>query len=572
MDACSAIVEGCRHEVASHLWWSSFHVYIKVQRVFLEFYFAFAADTPSPGDQGADLVKPRRLRRCEIFEILGLYYTDDDTPPTARQPSSAADSQNPLPPGGVTRFGSAIVDTADALAHKSPRVEGTFMRSGIRILLAMMAILSAVVISNAATIGKSNSPNCVMVISGEIVQGDFEKFVALGKVLLPGDDGESTSHDKVCLDSPGGNLAEGVKFAKYFYHDGVGTVIDGGQKCYSACAVMFMMGTATGAEVAFANRKLHVGGKLGFHRPYIDISSGTSIDSGTLRFAYDAAFSSALDLIAVANSKAPWSSQPMMKPDLIQGMLQHIGNDMLMIDSVDKVGRWDIEVIGAAEPSLLSEEQAFYACENSLQWQNGLTTEDISYSKYSEGSSGRRSHLLTGTEQTAFQVEGLASGYAMEGCVISKKENALLGCGIDEYSDARLGQGDCDQSSYADRSVSLKKISVFNPATRLEELRPGKPSPAKQPGMARCFVIKGEHITDNEPCLIVHIDDAKMNGSASMVTHFVWPSGSKTVLVQSGSAFEINGVPTSKRKIPDRGDCYLNSATQNDFCVLANSN
>jgi len=213
------------------------------------------------------------------------------------------------------------------------------MSSGIRILLAIVATLSAVGISNAATIGKSDSSNCVMVIRGEIVQGDFDKFVALAKVLLPGNDGESTSRDTVCLDSPGGKLAEGVKFAKYFYHDGVGTVIDDGQECYSACAIMFMMGTATGDEVAFANRKLHVGGKLGFHRPFADIPSGTAIDSGALRFAYAAAFSSALDLIAVANSKSPWSSQPMMKPDLIQGMLQHIGNDMLMIDTVDKVGR-----------------------------------------------------------------------------------------------------------------------------------------------------------------------------------------------------------------------------------------
>lgn len=440
------------------------------------------------------------------------------------------------------------------------------MRSGIRILLAIVAILSAVGISNAATIGKSDSSNCVMVIRGEIVQGDFDKFVALGKVLLPGNDGESTSRDTVCLDSPGGNLAEGVKFAKYFYHDGVGTVIDDGQECYSACAIMFMMGTATGDEVAFANRKLHVGGKLGFHRPYFDIPGGTSIDSGALRFAYDAALSSALDLIAVANSKSPWSSQPMMKPDLIQGMLQHIGSDMLMIDTVDKVGRWDIEVIGAAEPNLLSEEQAFYACENSLQWQNGLTTEDISYSKNSEGSNGnRRSHRLSGNGQTAFQVEGLASGYAMEGCVISKNEKALLGCGVDEYSDARLGQGDCDQSNFGDRSVSLKKVSVFNPATRLEELRSGRSSaPAGQTGVARCLVFKGSQITDNEPCLIIRVGET--------VTNYVWPSGSKTVLVQSGGSFEINGVPTTKRAVTDRGDCYLNSVTQNDFCVLTSSN
>ncbi|RWC37782.1 MAG: hypothetical protein EOS28_31825 [Mesorhizobium sp.] len=132
--------------------------------------------------------------------------------------------------------------------------------------------------------------------------------------------------------------------------------------------------------------------------------------------------------------------------------------------------------------------------------------------------------------------------------------------------------GDCDQSNFADRSSSLKKISVFNPATRLEELRFGKTSPSVQSGVARCFVFKSGQVTDNEPCLIVHVSDAEVKGRASKITHFVWPSGSKTVLVQSGNGFEINGVPTTKRTIAGRGDCYLNSTTQNDFCVLADSN
>ncbi|RVD52376.1 MAG: hypothetical protein EOS30_11140 [Mesorhizobium sp.] len=447
------------------------------------------------------------------------------------------------------------------------------MRGSLLVLLAIVAALSAAGVTNAATIGKSDSENCAMLIRGEILRGDFEKFVALGETLLPGNDGESTSRNTVCLDSPGGNLSEGVKFAKYFYHDGVGTVIDDGQECYSACAIMFMMGTATGAEVSFVNRKLYIGGKLGFHRPFIDMPSGTSIDISAMRFAYDAALSSALDLIAIANSKSPWSSQPMMKSDLIQGMLQHIGNDMLMIDTVDKVGRWDIELIGAVLPSQLSEEQAFYACENSLQWQNGLTEADITYSKFSEVSNGsRRSRLVHEAGKTAFIVEGLAAGYAMEGCVISKMENILQGCGIDEYSDARLGMGDCDQSNFGDRSANLKTISVFNPATRLEELRSGKVTASAQRAATRCLVFKGGQVTDNEPCLIVHVGELEVKGRTSIVTHFVWPSGSKTILVQSEDSFEINGVATSKRTIADRGDCYLNSATQNDFCVLPTSN
>ncbi len=84
-----------------------------------------------------------------------------------------------------------------------------------------------------------------------------------------GFDGESSSADTICLNSPGGSVLEGVKLAKQFYKQGVGTVIPAGAECHSMCAILFMMGIAQGPEVSFVNRKLHVTGTLGFHRPIV---------------------------------------------------------------------------------------------------------------------------------------------------------------------------------------------------------------------------------------------------------------------------------------------------------------
>lgn len=448
------------------------------------------------------------------------------------------------------------------------------MRGLILIASVVVALLFPANRAVAATIEKASSPRCVIMIQGDIVEGDFDKFVSLGKLLLPGDNGESTAGNTVCLDSPGGSLSEGVKFARYFYDEGIGTVVDEGQGCYSACAIMFMMGIATGDEVSFVNRKLHVGGKLGFHRPYLRIPPGESVDVSEMEVAYDAALSGALDLIAVANSKSPWSSDPMMKPDLMQKMLQHIGEDMLMIDTVDKAGRWDIELIGMAEPSLLSEEQAFYACENSLQWQNGLTEGDITYATAGERSTGgRRSKSIAGnTNQTAYEVEGLAAGYADERCIISLKGGELFACGVDEYSDAKLGQGQCDGSSFESRGSAIDKIAVFNPSTPIAALQPGKTAAPLQSKAARCVVLKGAQIVDDEPCQIIVMGEAEVRGRPASVTHYLWPSGSKTILVRYSDGLEINGVPTAKRTVVDRGDCYVNNVTSNEFCVQAQSN
>ena len=272
--------------------------------------------------------------------------------------------------------------------------------------------------ASAAKIEKSKTDLCVVSIVGKIEPGDFEKFLAVAKVNFPGSDPATTEADTVCLDSPGGSLAEGVKFARYFYKEGVGTVIAEGQECYSACAIMFMMGKAEGSEeLTFINRKLHVHGKLGFHRPYLKIDLEEPINSKVLPDVYDGALQSALDLVAIANGPAPLSSSPMVKSDLIQLMLEHIGEDVLLIDTVDKAARWDIELIGVAPQKYLSEEQAYYSCQNSLQWRTGLTKDDIKYTPKTASEYESEISRIRSGKGIAYHVVGQNAGYFEAGCV-----------------------------------------------------------------------------------------------------------------------------------------------------------
>ena len=136
--------------------------------------------------------------------------------------------------------------------------------------------------SSAATIEVSEAETCMISLKGELVAGDFQKFLSISRFVFPEEVLESTVDNRVCLDSPGGNLAEGVLFARHFYTEGVGTVVEDGAECYSACAIMFMMGTSTGLEVGTTNRTMHVGGTVGFHRPYLDLPGGTNVDSALM--------------------------------------------------------------------------------------------------------------------------------------------------------------------------------------------------------------------------------------------------------------------------------------------------
>ena len=445
--------------------------------------------------------------------------------------------------------------------------------AGWRHLLAFVFLvlaLQAQPVGAASITGKSN-PNCAVLIRGLLGSGDFAKFLEVSKQHFPGSDGESTYRNSVCLDSPGGSLTEGVKFARYFYKEGVGTVIDAGQKCLSACAIMFMMGTARGDEVSFANRKLHVNGRLGFHRPYIRANDSIEASPDTLSASYDRAYQSALDLIAMANMKAPWTNSAMIKSDLLQAMLDHVGDAIFYIDTVDKAGRWDIDLIGYPEPRLLSEEQAFYACENALNWQVGLNAEDITYTAaIGEPVPGyRRVKPVASLDGTpAFQVEGLASGYVYEGCVISVHYDYLQGCGVDQNTNVVLGKGECDQTNHHDRRVTMSKMTALNPKTPIASLALGA-QPAGATGL-RCTVSAPDGIKiDDDPCTVSEFRNGRVvPRGATRVRHFLWPSGAKTVLVEFGNRVELNGVATLAETDPTLGQCFDNRASGNRFCFL----
>jgi len=109
---------------------------------------------------------------------------------------------------------------------------------------------------------------CSAKFSGQIEPGDFTSNIdyLIGK--------------NVCLDSPGGSLSEVTAFLELMQKiNGFGTGGDdattmstrvkSGERCESACAILFMMGTSS-YRTAYPQKILEPGAKLGFHSPFID--------------------------------------------------------------------------------------------------------------------------------------------------------------------------------------------------------------------------------------------------------------------------------------------------------------
>ncbi len=435
-----------------------------------------------------------------------------------------------------------------------------------------LAITSLGISTNAigAEIGKANDPLCLMELHGEIVKGDLQQFNTLADEILPGSDGETTWKNTICLNSPGGNLAEGTALAGEIYKRGITTIIRDGEACYSACAIMFMMGVAQGGEMGWASRKMHKNAQLGFHRPYLDIDSDEKVSIKALAVGFDEAQNALLQIFNLANSPTgPFTTRPMMKPDLVQAMISHVGNDFFMVDDVNRAGRFDIEIFGFQEPTDIDAQTAFIACDNAFYWETRLMepgSVDYLHKAYTDKDAvERQSKPVNSSYGKNYHVVSNDAGYADAECNVRLYKDKLNVCGTNNTYDTQLGSGVCDPSLEYGVLNSVSKIALWPAYSKLANL-PSKidATNALKGPRYRCVVKAEDNQTvDEEIC--VQGPGSTANGFLNI--DFVWPSGSKTVISIGKTALKINGDPAQRKYEPNNTTCFQNERTRKWFCA-----
>jgi hypothetical protein len=226
--------------------------------------------------------------------------------------------------------------------------------------------------ASAADLSPVASPSCTLLMSGPIVEGDLEKVrTALADEGFftghPGREPEGEPKAAICLNSDGGSYSEGVAIAALVYDLGVSTVVDEGMRCFSACALIFMAGRVAGAEMDYTRRRLHIRGMLGFHAPYLVVPDHL-YDAAAVARAYREANLAISDFLHIANKRGVFSpADPHIRTSLVEEFLAKDRDDMLLIDNVDKAGRWGISLFGYREPEI-TQESGFHACNNVLSW------------------------------------------------------------------------------------------------------------------------------------------------------------------------------------------------------------
>ena len=435
----------------------------------------------------------------------------------------------------------------------------------IVVFLSAISIFGHITSSKSAEISLSNDPLCLIELSGEIVSGDLARFNVLADAVLPGFDGESTKGNSICLDSPGGNLAEGTALASALYERGITTVLRDGESCYSACAIMFIMGKVQGAEMGWSSRKMHKNAKLGFHRPFLDIQSDEQISVKALAFAYDQAQENLLKIFSLANNPTgPFTTRPMMKPDLVKAMIAHEGNDFFMVDDVNKAGRFDIEIFGYDEPKEIDQRSAFMACDNAFFWETRVL--DDNTSEYIRKS---YNDIETVERQSRFVNSDFGKNYNVmstdASCNVRLINNRLMICGYNETYDIRLGSEKCDPALEDGVYNEVSKLALWPAYTKLASLPDRVNATNSLQGQRYKCVVKSNEgrILDQEICVRGEVKQT----AEFLNVDFVWPSGSKTVISIGKSSFKINGASANRRVEGSNTVCLQNEVTKNSFCT-----
>ena len=148
------------------------------------------------------------------------------------------------------------------------------------VLALVLTYFGIITVANAATITKheANNYGCTISLNGMLAAGDskaIEPLLYETYEISLSDDGRYG--ETLCLNSPGGDLNEGIKIANYVYEYYTSTEVPSNARCESACAVIFL---------ASRDPRIDPAGTVGLHAPKLTLPKGDFTEKDVEK-AYD---------------------------------------------------------------------------------------------------------------------------------------------------------------------------------------------------------------------------------------------------------------------------------------------
>lgn len=215
--------------------------------------------------------------------------------------------------------------------------------------------LIAFTAAEAAEVGPSEADRCDYHLRGLIEQGDAEKLEALQI---------NSAGITLCLDSPGGSLAEGKRLFDVIWDRDIAIAVLAGERCESACSLAFLAGSMRVGSwaVRMQARYLSVGGNLGFHSPSLELPDGRTYSSREVNTAFEVALRAAESFFEVKLTEQHGTKA--MTDFLYQRILGTRPDSMFYIETVGDAVLANISLSGAELPKEITKQEIANICDN----------------------------------------------------------------------------------------------------------------------------------------------------------------------------------------------------------------
>lgn len=219
------------------------------------------------------------------------------------------------------------------------------------------------------TPGGTQIMGCDVTLSGQIGPGDAARFAAYRQSDAAR--GHYADNWVLCLDSPGGSYAEGIAIARDVFGSEISTAIGPGQRCESACALIFMAGNiGAGDGYTETKRRLHPAGTLGFHAPGLTVRNGAYSEE-TVNQAYAVAVQSVRAFLELRDT-----TRLNFPESLLIEMLGTPPSDMRHVETIEDAALWKIDIFPIGIPDAPANRIVGNACQNLTSFVTGKRARD----------------------------------------------------------------------------------------------------------------------------------------------------------------------------------------------------
>lgn len=334
----------------------------------------------------------------------------------------------------------------------------------ILVVFSVAALPAFLSTASGATIRVEDGRDCEISLNGKIVKGDYQRLEKTRKNII-----QETKYPsgplRLCLNSNGGSLGEAAKLAVLVRSGMMATRIQANKVCLSACAWIFMMGRTNqfwdgSGEYQFDDRAMSSNAKLGFHAPELPLGASETIPTSVAKRSHDVLLEAFAEILKISFDP---EGNNRVKMDLLHAAMSTPPSGFFYIDTVDKVGRWDIPIFDAKVPTTINEIGATNACLNASSWSHTTRSKLTGYRAI--GANKVESIAYTAASDEYEIV--IFSGYIGAGCTVSAKAIPPSEYGGESYNEVKLKS--CIDGVYGAR-CSYNILSVFPPDTPLSSL------------------------------------------------------------------------------------------------------